>query len=76
MFKAASRRITNAEIRNRFWIVQQPTDNQGRGGTVGRWDGGTVGEFRTDPDLLAQLAIKEGLSSHCITQAKASASYR
>lgn len=31
------------------------------------------GEFRTDPDLLAQLAIKEGLSSHCIMQAKVSA---
>lgn len=33
-------------------------------------------EVRTDPDLLAQLVIKEALSSHCIMQAKISASYR
>lgn len=30
-------------------------------------------EVRTDPDLLAQLVIKEALSSHCIMQAKISA---
>lgn len=44
--------------------------------TEGRRWGGEEKEVRTDPDLLAQLVIKEALSSHCIMQAKISACYR
>lgn len=41
---------------------------------MGGWGGEK--EVGTDPGLLAQLVIKEALSSHCIMQAKISASYR
>lgn len=73
---------TEISIRNSFWAVdssaaETPSLLYGKDNyREEEMGGGGEKEVRTDPDLLAQLVIKEALSSHCIMQAKISASYR